>query len=275
MDAQRLEVGLDLGHQGGDGEGAHLGQPVGLGLVDPARAVALGDRGAHLLEILAGIEALGNPLDVIAQRLAIAQVGRLAELVDLRAGVVDVVFLGDGVARLGQQVGERIAHHRAARVRHVQRAGRVGRDVFDVDLLARAHLRIAIGDPLLQALAQPLAPEGVGDLEVDEARTGDGTVDHVGVGFQAGQQRLGDVARLLARGLGQHHGGVGGDVAVRRIARRLGGDGGKIELFRQFAGRLHGAERAFDLADEMAVGVHAAGYCLFREFCHPSAGFEG
>ena len=60
VDAQRLEVGLDLGHQGGDGEVAHLRQPVGLGLVDPARAVALGDRRADVLQVLAGIEAFGD-----------------------------------------------------------------------------------------------------------------------------------------------------------------------------------------------------------------------
>ena len=245
-------------------KGAHLGQPVGLGLVDPARAVALGDRGAHVLEILAGIEALGDRADRLAQRLLVAQVGRLAELVDLGAGIVDVVFLGDGIARLGQQVGQRIAHHGAARMRDVQRPGRIGRDVLDIDLRALAHLRIAIGDARLQALAQPLAPEGVGDLEIDEARPRDGAVDHVGIGLEAHQQRLGDVARLLARGLGQHHGGVGRDVAMRRIARRLGGDGGEIERGRQFAGRLHGPERAFDLADEMAVGVHGRGYCLKR-----------
>ena len=58
---------------------------------------------------------------------------------------------------------------------------------------------------------------------------------------------------------------------MRRIARRLGGDGGKIELFRQFAGRLHGFQRADDLADEMAVGVQIGGVLPIREFCHPSA----
>jgi len=41
---------------------------------------------------------------VIAQRLAIAQVGRLAELVDLRAGIVDVVFLGNGVAAFAKRL---------------------------------------------------------------------------------------------------------------------------------------------------------------------------
>ncbi|HEX9524252.1 MAG TPA: hypothetical protein VF949_14840, partial [Reyranella sp.] len=78
--AQGVEIGADTGHQGGDGEGPHLGQPVGLGLVDPARAVALGDRGADLLEILAGIEAFGDRADRLAQRFLVAQVGRLAEL---------------------------------------------------------------------------------------------------------------------------------------------------------------------------------------------------
>jgi hypothetical protein len=139
----------------------------------------------------------------------------LAELVDLRAGIVDVVFLGDGIAGFQKQVGERISHHGAARMGHMQWPGRICRDVFDVDRPGLAHRRIAVGDALPQAVAQPLAPEGIGDLEVDEARPGDRAVDHVGIGFEAGEQRLGDVARFPPRGLGQHHGSVGGDVAVR------------------------------------------------------------
>ena len=268
IDAERLEVGLDVGHQHGDREAAHLGQPIGLGLVDPARAVALGDRRTDVLQVLAGIEAFGNRADVIAQRLLVAQEGRAAERVDLRAGIVDVVLLGDGVARLGEQVGERIAHHRAARMRNMQRPGRVGRDVLDIHLLAAAHLRIAVGDPFLQAVAQPLAPEGVADLEVDEAWPRHRAIDHVRIGLEAREQRLGDVARLLARGLGQHHGGVGRDVAMRRIARRLGRDRGEIQRRRQLARRLHGPERAFDLADEMAVGVHGARVLPIRRLCH-------
>ncbi len=46
---------------------------------------------------------------------------------------------------------------------------------------------------------------------------------------------------------------------MRGIARRLGRNGGKIELFRQFTRGLHGLERRDDLADEMTVGIHAPG----------------
>jgi hypothetical protein len=65
-DAQRGEVGLDFGHQGRHGERPHLGQPVGLRLVDPARAIALRDGRADLLQVLAGIKALGNRVDALA-----------------------------------------------------------------------------------------------------------------------------------------------------------------------------------------------------------------
>ena len=72
----------------------------------------------------------------------------------------------------------------------------------------------------------------------------------------------------MPRGLGQHHRGVGGEIAMRRIARRLDGEAGEIELGRQFARSLHGPQRGLDLTDEMTVGIHGAGYCLIRQVCH-------
>ena len=101
------------------------------------RAAVLGrERDADRLEIIAGIEAFRNRADVLAQRLAVAQVSRAREHVDLRAGIVDVVLARDLVAGELQQVRERIAEHRAAAMPDMHRPGRVGRDVFDIDLLA-------------------------------------------------------------------------------------------------------------------------------------------
>ena len=71
-----------------------------------------------------------------ADRLQVAPIGRPGERGDLRAGVVDVVFLGHGIAGLRQQVGERVAHHGAAAMADMHRAGGVGGHVFDVDARA-------------------------------------------------------------------------------------------------------------------------------------------
>ena len=54
-----------------------------------------------------------------------------------------------------------------------------------------------------------------------------------------------------------------------QIARRLGRDGGKIELRRQFAGRLHGTQGGLDLADEMAVRVHGRVFRRLSARCPP------
>jgi hypothetical protein len=60
------------------------------------------------------------------------------ERFDLCAGVVDIIFLGDPKARGVEHARKRIADHRAPAMAHVQRPGRVGRHIFDVDpLVAR------------------------------------------------------------------------------------------------------------------------------------------
>src|SRR3546814_14713056 len=74
---------------------AHRRQPLGLRRVVPLVAVARGQRRADVLQVVAGIEALRNRADGLAQRLAVAQVGRARQGVDLAAGVVDVVLPGD------------------------------------------------------------------------------------------------------------------------------------------------------------------------------------
>ena len=43
------------------------------------------------------------------------------------------------------------------------------------------------------------------------------------IGAQFVGDRFGKLARFAAGVLGQHHGSIGGDIAVRRIARRLDG----------------------------------------------------
>ncbi len=54
-------------------------------------------------------------------------------------------------------------------------------------------------------------------------------------------QALRELARLHTGGLRQHHGSVGREIAVARIARRLDGDAREVEALRQ---RARSGERA-------------------------------
>ena len=93
---------------------------------------------ADRLEIVAGIEPFGNLADVLAERLAVAQIGRAGERIDLGAGVVDIIFARHGEAGEGEQIGERIAEHGAAAMADMHRPGRIGRHILDVHGLAFA-----------------------------------------------------------------------------------------------------------------------------------------
>ena len=60
-----------------------------------------GERLPDRLQIVAGIKAFRNLADVLAERLAVAQESRPREYIDLRAGVVDIIFPDDIVAGEG------------------------------------------------------------------------------------------------------------------------------------------------------------------------------
>ena len=143
-DAERGEIVADHRHHRGDGALADQRQPLGL---RPCRAAAAPNSAASAaptrLQIVAGIEALRDRADRLAERLAVAQEGRAGEHVDLRAGVVDVIFARHLAAGEGQQVGERVAEHGAARVADMHRPGRIGADIFDVDRRPRRARRRA------------------------------------------------------------------------------------------------------------------------------------
>ena len=109
-------------------------------------------------EIVAGIQPFRNLADVFAKRFAVAQECRAREHVDLRAGVVDVIFARDVVAGKIKQAAQRIAEHRAAAMADMHRPGRIGRDVFDIDLGAVADRAFAVGRGLAQHGAQLVRP---------------------------------------------------------------------------------------------------------------------
>ncbi len=120
--------------------GSHLASSMAFQRVAELGLQRLADR----LEIIARIEALGDVTDVLAERLAVAQERGTRQHIDLGAGIVDVVLARHPEAGEGQQIGQRVAEHRAAAVADMHRAGRVGRDVFDVDRLAGADGALAV-----------------------------------------------------------------------------------------------------------------------------------
>ena len=103
-----------------------MGSHSALGHCEQSLAVVGGELRADRLQIVARIEPFGDLADLLAERLAVAQEGRAREDIDLSAGIVDVVFARHGKAREGEQIGERIAEHRAAGMADMHGAGRVG-----------------------------------------------------------------------------------------------------------------------------------------------------
>src|SRR3982751_4109324 len=66
-----------------------------------------------------------------------------------------------------------VANHGSAAMTHVQRPGRVGRDIFDVDALVPARGRNAVSVALGQDRLELVAPRIGLQADIDEPRAGD------------------------------------------------------------------------------------------------------
>ena len=210
-------------------------------------------------QIFAGYKPSGiSP--ILPERLAVPEVHRAGERIDLRAGVVDIIFLGDAKPGRFEQPGEAVADHGAAAMAHVHRPGRVGRHIFDIDPLVAADRRQAIVVALAQDRPEFVAPGIGGQPEIDESRPGDLDRGHRRERFQLGLDRFGERARVGSGGLGKHHRGVGREVAVRRIARRLDRHAAAIQAVGQRAvgNELieHSVEERGILGVKAQTGVH-------------------
>ena len=139
----------------------------------------------------------------------------------------------------------------------VHRPGRIGRDVFDVDLLALPDVAAAVIHACGQHDAQLLAPDMRFEREIDETGTGDVDLGDKVVAAQRLGDFFGEIARLLTGILGQHHGGVGGKIAMARIARRLDHHAGTVVTHTS-----HGKSRTFtrsSMSAKRCWGVPEAG----------------
>ena len=111
----------------------------------------------------------------------------------------------------------------------MHRPGRIGGNVFDIDLLARAHRASPpIGRALAQHCTQRLRPGRCLQGEIDEAGTGNIDGGDQIVRAQPGCDLFGEVAGFCLGLPGQNHRGVGRHIAVRRIARRLDDDARQV-----------------------------------------------
>lgn len=97
---------------------------------------------------------------------------------------------------------------------HMQRAGRVGRDIFHAHRAAVAGQPAAVVVPLLDHMDHFALVGGRGEMEIDEARAGNLHARYIVAGRQCGQQCLGQRTRVAARSLGQQHRRIGGEIAV-------------------------------------------------------------
>ncbi len=252
VDVEQGQVGLDQLQHGGENAVLDDRSRFGLGhgeqLVAELGLQRLPDRD----QIIARIEARGN-LDGFAQGFAVAQECRAGERIDLAAGVVDVIFPRHLIARIGHERGQRIAEYGAAGVADMHGAGRVGRDIFDIDRFPAAQIGAAVIGALGGDGAQHLVPDGVGETEVDEAGTGDLHRGHIGVVLEMLDQRRSDFARVLAQRLGDDHGGIGTQIAMGGIARRLDHDAGE-QVGTDFG--VENLERVSDARGEQGENVH-------------------
>ena len=244
LDVQRREIALDHVHHHGDRLGANDRQPGVFRHRLELVAMLGGERLPDRHEIVPRIQPFRDLADVFAKRFAITQEGRACEYIDLRAGVVDVIFARDVVASKIKQAAQRVAEHRAAAMADMHRSGRIGRDVFDVDLGAVAERAFAVGRAFAQHREQFARPDLGLQGEIDEAGPGDLDGSHQIVGAQFFRDFIGEFARLCLRVLGEHHRGIGRHVAMGGIARRLDHDAGEIDAGGPLAlGRERGADR--------------------------------
>ena len=258
-DVEGGEIGADHRHHRVDGAFAGLRQPFRLGLILERRAEFAGQRLADRLEVVAGVEAIGDRADVLAQSLAVAEVRRAGQNVDLAAGVVDVIFARRLAAGKDQQAGEGVAEYRAPRMTDVHRPGRVGAHVFNVDRPLRAWRP----GPEAHALGEDRPQNLVVDLrlqhDIDEARPRGLGAQHVRFAREVRSEAYGQGARVRAGLLGFpriDHRRIGREIAVGRLPRRLDDEAAEIEAAGQCSASNPFLEQPGDARLKVGEYVH-------------------
>ena len=130
----------------------------------------------------------------------------------------------------------------------VQRAGGVGGDELHHHAFATADVETSERIRRLEDREQPTSLKTRIEPKIEKARAGDFRCGHSDTRLvHRRDERFGDVARLSAERLGEHHREIGGPVAERRITR-------PFENRRNVVGRTEGARCARKLGAQ-GVGV--------------------
>ena len=191
---------------------------MGLGMLVALvgnKGVAVGDQ---KLVSLVNIHAL---LGDDVGKLHIARADGVAEGVHLRAVVVDVELTLDVVTGVVHNTAKGVAQSGPAAMTDVHGADGVGGDELDLSLQAATDVGLSEVHTLLAGLAKDGVLDGDGEVEVDEARTGDLDLLDCGVLGHMGDDGLGDLARGAVGQLGGLQGHGGGPLAMRSISRSL------------------------------------------------------
>ncbi len=177
--------------------------------------------GRHVDEILTLVSVLLRRLPALVTR-----VEGVAEHVELRAGVVQVV-LAVHLGALGrEEIRDRVADRDPPPATGVQRPGGVGRDELEVDPAPLEHRRAAVPLSLLNNPTEHIVQPGGCEEEIEEPRPGDLDPGKMrdSLRLERVLHALGDLARVpadLSLQLERH---VGRPVAVVPAAGRLQAD---------------------------------------------------
>ena len=265
--AKRLEVAVLLSPQLFHGEATHRIQIASLAIVGMLGDVALRD----LADVLALVALLGD-LSGEATRLANSRLHAARQIQDLTAAVVVVELAAHLPAGPLEQRRDGVAERGLAAVADVQRARGVRGHELDVDLLMPADVAFPVVRPGGDDRRQHAHDLRFGQKEVDEPRSGDLNVaDEPRGQFEAGDEPLGDGARLLTECFRERERQIGSEIAVARIARTLQHDisRGRAEsrgrLRQRRPDRLV-SRHLSELESFLGFGLDSAGFSVFSVF---------
>ena len=166
-----------------------------------------------------------------SQLFQVAGANGFTENPHLPAGVVEVVLALHPIAAGFQQTRNAVAEHSLTTVAQGERAGRIGRDEFDLHPAIRAGVTVAVPRSGREHLGQQLVPAGPAQPDIDESGAGDlRALDQPGTDAEFRDDALGDLARRLSELPGEQHRGVTREIAVIGVAGCLEGKRGDLVI---------------------------------------------
>ncbi len=166
INAQKPEISADLFHHDPESCSTHDLEPdrrvSGLaGDISKALAMFGSERLTDRNQILALILQAGGrkcrecfDIDLRPDGLQIAPVSRPGKRNNLRACIVDIIFLGNPVTGLGQKIGQRVTYNSPAAVTDMHGPCRIGRDIFHIHATACTDARLTKARPRLNDRAR-------------------------------------------------------------------------------------------------------------------------